>query len=573
MTAIKDTILEIVKSKPKHYSKIIKHRADLHSWVVENSLVKSDQYAELIYSAVNQTANVCSNGKIKKFKSFDFGYMGCGPANACACAAQAISNSVKTTKASITPQQQASINQKRRETNLEKYGVTCAAQTKENRKKLEDWYADPENVRKNLERIKQTNIERYGVENCKSLPEVEQKIIATCLARYNVTNVAQIPSTKAKLKARTAEYKLNGYLLKKGYERFQKYVNDRYNFTLLTQSDQYEGIRQRDVQEMEFECNACHSRIIKKFYHGKGITCEICNPATPKFVSNEEQEIFDYITVDLGIMNACQGDKKIINPFELDMVFPDQKIAIEYCGLYWHSEASSGKKQKYHYDKMILTNHAGYRLITIFSDEWNRKRDIVKSKLANIFGKSRKRYYARKCEIRTVSSADSKEFLNRHHLQGASVAKINLGLYTEMGHLVALMTFSNGRKALNTQSTADEYELVRFVTDGSSVIGGASKLLKAFVRLYKPNKIISYADLRWSEGNVYETIGFVKNSPPTIGYWYVDEYQIREHRYNYTKGQLIAAGSDPSKTEWQIMQDLGYDRIWDCGHQKYILEL
>jgi hypothetical protein len=135
------------------------------------------------------------------------------------------------------------------------------------------------------------------------------------------------------------------------------------------------------------------------------------------------------------------------------------------------------------------------------------------------------------------------------------------------------MTFSNGRKALNTKSVPTEYELVRFVTDGSSVVGGASKLLSYFIKNYNPTKIISYADLRWSEGNVYEKLNFKKISGPTIGYWYVDEYQYRLHRYNFTKGQLVKEGADPNKTEWQNMQDLGYDRIWDCGHQKFVMEV
>ena len=43
-----------------------------------------------------------------------------------------------------------------------------------------------------------------------------------------------------------------------------------------------------------------------------------------KFVGNEQQEVFNYITEELGIAGS-QSNKKIIAPYELDMVFPDFK--------------------------------------------------------------------------------------------------------------------------------------------------------------------------------------------------------------------------------------------------------
>lgn len=567
---MRDTILELIANKPKHYSKIINLNKDLLAWVNANCLISNGNLAEKIYSAVYQVSNQCLQGNTKKFLGINRGFGGCGPAAKCLCIRTAVSTQVKESKSHVTVEQQEKINQKRRETNLKKYGVACSAQTEEVKQKFRNWYADPNNVKENIERIRRTNLERYGVENCKSLPEVEEKIIATCLAKYGVRNVAQIPSTKAKLRARTAEYKLTGHLIKKGYEKFKKYIEEKHNFTLLTKVEQYQGCT--DVKELEIRCNNCGNIEKQKFYYSKNLNCNICNPQTPKFTSNEEQEIFDFIINELGVVGGKQGDRTLINPWEIDMIFPNEKIAIEYCGLYWHSESSSGKNKNYHFKKMNLVNQQGYRLITIFSDEWNQKRSIVKSKLVNIFGKTSKKYYARKLSTQLVSSEESKEFLNKHHLQGNSSAKINLGLY-HGNNLVALMTFSNGRAALNTKSTSNIYELVRFVTDGSSVVGGAGKLLNYFIKNYHPNQIISYSDLRWSEGNLYKKLGFISKSQPSIGYWYVDGYENRLHRFNFTKRNLVNLGHNPSKTEWEIMESLGYDRIWDCGHQKFVLTL
>jgi hypothetical protein len=565
---MKNEILKVIHDNPKHYSKIIKKNLSLRAWVLSNTLIESDNFAELIYSAIHQISNICSFGNKRKFSSINNGFVGCGVASKCQCVKNQVSTSVKQEKSLKTPEERQLINEKRRNTNLERYGVTNVAQTKENKQKFRDWYSDPKNVQHNLERIKKTNIEKYGVENCKSLPEVEQKIIATCLAKYGVTNVAQIPSTKMKLRARIAEYKLNKHLIKKGHDRFSLYITNTYNFSLKTPKEEYLGYNAH--QCLIFSCNNCGTEISKVFSYGNGLRCEVCNPLIPRFVSNEEQAVYDFIAGELGIIGK-QGNKSLIYPYELDMVFEQHKIAIEYCGLYWHSEHSSKKDKNYHFNKMKLANTQGYRLITIFSDEWKYKNDIVKSKLRNIFQKSQTKHYARQLSVREVSYVESREFLNKHHLQGSSIAKINLGLYTKDLRLVALMTFSNGRAALNTKSNHSEFELVRFVTNGDSIVGGASKLLTHFIRRYSPSKITSYADLRWSEGNVYETIGFQKTTDPSIGYWYTSNYEKREHRFNFTKSQLIKEGADSSKTEWEIMKELGYDRIWDCGHQKYVM--
>lgn len=570
MSNCKEKILKIIEEKPKHFSKIIKKNIELSNWVKNNKLINSNNYAECIRSALFNESNICEIGNIKKFSSINVGFIGCGPSNLCDCTRKKTSNSVKKSKSLTTKEEQENINFKREQTVLKKYGVKCVAQTPENIKKFKEWYANPENVKTNLEKIRSTNLEKYGVENCKSLPEVEEKIIATCLARYGVKNVSQIPSTKAKLKARTAEYKLTGHLIKKGFFKFKNYIESNFEVNLKTTIDDYKGVELLD--KILIECKICKEKEYKNFYYNKNINCEKCFPRIPNFTSKEEQEVFDFITNDLKIQYGIQGDKKLINPYELDMIFHNEKIAIEYCGLYWHSEHSAGKNKSYHFNKLKMVNSIGYRLITIFSDEWNQKKDIVKSKLRNIFKKTNIKYYARKLKVKEVSAVDSNDFLNKHHLQGSSSAKINLGLYSD-DNLVALMTFSNGRAALNNKVVINEYELVRFVTNGTSVVGGASKLLKYFIKNYNPKKIISYSDNRWSDGSLYKTLGFNKVSSPTIGYWYVDNYTDRLHRFNFTKKELVKAGNDSLLTEWEILQKLGYDRIWDCGHQKFVLNI
>jgi very-short-patch-repair endonuclease len=197
--------------------------------------------------------------------------------------------------------------------------------------------------------------------------------------------------------------------------------------------------------------------------------------------------VYDFITNELGITGGHQGDRSIINPFELDMVFPDHKIAVEYCGLYWHSEASSGKGRDYHYNKMLKANKKGYRLITIFSDEWNLKRDAVKSKLMEIFRENEGD--AKVVCVKPVSYTDYDEFVATNQLNTRYVSGVRLGVFIDDA-LSATMLF---KKDGVTQT---EYEIIAFTTNGKAPQNARKLLLNEFIKTNSPTKIAYNVDLR-----------------------------------------------------------------------------
>lgn len=297
--------------------------------------------------------------------------------------------------------------------------------------------------------------------------------------------------------------------------------------------------------------------------HRQGNGCIKCsNNGT----SSHEIEIKTFIkSLDVKII---ENTRKIIKSFELDIYLPDHKIAIEYNGLYWHSEIY--KDKNYHLNKTQLCSEQDIQLIHIFEDEWLNKQDIVKSRLKNILGLTQKRVYGRKCEIKEVSTKQAREFLINNHLQGYSNSSIRLGLYYE-NKLVSLMTFGNLRKILGQNKKENSYELLRFVNElDTSVIGGADKLFKYFIKNYNPKEVISYADKRWSVGNLYEKLGFefVHDSKPS--YFYIINKE-RKYRFNYRKDLLVKDGYDKAKSEHDIMLERGIYRIYDSGNKKYIL--
>ena len=116
--------------------------------------------------------------------------------------------------------------------------------------------------------------------------------------------------------------------------------------------------------------------------------------------------------------------------------------------------------------------------------------------------------------------------------------------------------------------TKDVWE-IRRLASCANVRGGFSRLLKQFERTHQPQTLYSDCDLRWSEGNVYVALGMQVAGESDANYSYVRGYSQRLHRLNFTKNKLVEKGEDFSKTEWEIMTSLGYDRIWDCGIRRY----
>lgn len=206
--------------------------------------------------------------------------------------------------------------------------------------------------------------------------------------------------------------------------------------------------------------------------------------------------------------------------------------------------------------------------VFIFEDEWNNKKEIVKSRILNLLNYSNK-IWARKCEIKEIDNNNLvKNFLEKNHIQGYVGSKVKLGLFYN-NELVSIMTFGNLRKNMGHKSIEGSWELLRFCNKlNTSVVGGSSKLLKYFLKKYNPNNLISYADRRWSNGNMYEQIGFTKIGNTIPNYFYIVDNK-REARFKYRKDILIKNGFDPSKTEVQIQHERGYYRIFDKGSIKY----
>jgi hypothetical protein len=429
------------------------------------------------------------------------------------------------------PSKLQEIKNKKEETNLKKFGTKHAAQN--------------ENIKKEL---KEKWIEKYGVDNPSKIPEIK-KIISE--------------------KVKTSREFVREKTQKTFYKTILKRLHEEGKMGTLEPLFDYDDYKGR-LFKYPFRCNKCMNITetnLRIAYDP--LRCFTC---TPKIDTGGqsilEKDICDYVkTLDIDIK---EQNRNIIDPFELDIVSEKYKIAIEIDGLYWHSEISGKKNKFYHTTKRKKTNESGYRLIQIFEDEWIEKQKIVKSRLKNLFKKNTRKIYARNCKVKEISTDQKSKFLKKYHIQGNDRSNIFIGLYYK-NRLVSVMTFNPYRIALGNTSKKDCYELTRFCSIFNfSVVGGASKILNYFEKTYKPNTILSYADKRWSDGNLYNTLGFDLIGTTQPNYWYIIKNQ-RKHRFAYRKSELpkLLKTFDNTLTEWENMQLNNVDRIWDCGSLKY----
>ena len=291
--------------------------------------------------------------------------------------------------------------------------------------------------------------------------------------------------------------------------------------------------------------------------HIQGCNCPKCI----KHISYAENNILNYLT---NFNIKCNDhNREILDGKEIDIYLPDNNLAIEFDGLYWHNELH--KDKNYHLNKTELCNKKHIRLIHIFEDEWSYKQEIVKSRLKSILGITENKIRAHKCILKIVSPTEAMKFLDENHLQGRCKAKYHYGLYYN-DELVSLMSFGKIRQQRKFHEDYDDkWELLRFANKlNTTVYGGASKLLKHFIKEVNPKTIISYADKRWSDGNLYKKLGFIHTHDSKPNYFYVFG-QHRENRFKYRKGELVKQGFGTNKSEHQIMFERGIYRIYDCG--------
>ena len=200
------------------------------------------------------------------------------------------------------PQKIQKIVQKRKKTCLQKYGQDTFSKTDEYKQK-----------------VKQTSLKKFGVDSYSKTDEYKQRVKQTSLKKFGVDSFLKTDKCKAKYK----KFKLN--LAFKYLDNYKDYV-----LPLFTE-DEYIGRE----KEYKWKCVKCGNEFTQKIYRTSFNSelpylprCLKCYPFVQGF-SGREKELVDFVK---SIYNGkiLENDRELIKPYELDIVIPEFKLAIEF---------------------------------------------------------------------------------------------------------------------------------------------------------------------------------------------------------------------------------------------------
>lgn len=558
-----------------------------------------DNTLESAYLLMHDLSSVptCYCGESLKFRNFSSGYN-----TYCSVKCSANHESTKSKKKENTDFESASA--KRKETNIRKYGVATPFESKEVQDKVKKTnytlygVSNPLQRKEVLEKVQATNLERHGSTVPLNTPGiVNDKRKETMLSLYGTDHALQNTDSKSKMvntmrNRHGVDHALKSIdilssmkedlYLKYGVDNVSKLpeVQEKRKFksfeTIYTSISQGDRVQHKVLplfsleeykgteNEYPWKCTACSTSFSDHLQDGHVPRCPTCYPVNN--VSFMEKEIGEflsnYTSVEYNVRNILPSKK------EIDIYLPEYRVGIECNGSFWHGE-NKGKDSNYHIFKTSEASEVGVRILHIFDWEWQEKKEIVLSVLLATIGKFSTKYFARKLRIAYVTKKEEQEFLDENHLQGYVASSIAVGLY-DVDTLVELVTFGKPRF-----SKSAEWEVLRSCTKlNTSVVGGFSRLLRAFIEDSTPSSIITYADKRWFTGSSYERSGFTFLHHSQPSYFYFKSGK-RYSRYMFQKANLSTKieNYDPNKSEKENMLLNGYDIVWDCGTSVYQLDI
>jgi len=320
-------------------------------------------------------------------------------------------------------------------------------------------------------------------------------------------------------------------------------------FPLDTEFKQYQNWLTRNLW---FKCKECGNLTLESVQTASTDRCKKCNPQC----STQQRELYRLI-VSWGFHDAINNNRVLLKNLELDVTVPSKRVAIEFNGIYWHSDVYV-KNNGRHEEKTELVNRLGYKLIHIFEDEWKEKKSIVISMLRHKLGISTQKSFARKCEIVELNRQQRKEFFEENHLEGDVHARFCYGLLGEDGTIHAAMSV---RVPLQKNHYQGMLEIARFALKyDTSCVGALGKLTKICLKSAKLlgySSLMTYVDLRSGTGEGYLKTGWTQIGKTNRRFWWTD------FRKRFNRLKFCARNG---KKEREVAEEAGVHKIWGCSN-------
>lgn len=415
------------------------------------------------------------------------------------------------------------IKLKKEETCLKNFGVKISFKNEECLKKRENtWlkkYGET-NPNKNKE-VKSRAVQSFLKNNNKE--DILKKKIQTNREKFGYDFAVQNPEIKEKLK----EVFIKNKSIQKGLDT--KFFNG-----------QISRINGKSILDVAKEKGVSYSTVslVYKKYGDQAVELY------KKGKSSIEVFIQSFLDdLKVGYVFDAFLDKK----FRPDFLIEKHNLIIECDGMYWHSDKVI-ENNNYHKIKKDHYAKNGYKSLFFLEDEIRDKPQIVKSIIQHHLNLDKK-IGARKCQIQEIDKERSKAFFNQSHLMGNG-----------SGTCYALICDNEIVCAIQFRCKSKKdglFEVSRFCTkNGVSVAGGFSKLINHAIKKEKPNKIITFIDQRYGNGNYLKSIGWTFVGSHLSFKW--TDYENTFHRMRF-----------PGNSGYDV--DLA--KIWDCGQSKWELAI
>lgn len=468
------------------------------------------------------------------------------------CSLECGNNSPHKIQATKTATQTDEAKRRRKQTCQERYGV-------------DNPFHSHEIQSKGRETIK----DKYNTDNISQVQDIKDKKVQTSLSRYGVTNPSKLASVRDKIMRTTLERHCEGFRTSQTSDIKYHYIRSLGidctpdEAREITIGNLYRPLSKELIAAKLGKTRLTAGMIKSEYTHAYPMLHKY-GFMLDKSKSTPHNIVCEWLD-ELSIKYKT-NTRRIISPQEIDIFIPSHNIGIEVNGYYWHDAFRTGDNA-YHSRKTDKCSSVGIQLLHFWDFEINNQPELVKSIILSKLGITN-RIAARKCKIVEVTKEQQKEFFHNNHLSGYATSKICYGLLFE-NKVVMMMSFSKYRF-----KKTDSWEIIRIASlHNTTVVGGVSKLLSYFIRQHRPTSILSYADRRISSGNVYNQLGFkyIKTTP--FGYVYYTSRTGVVSRQSMMKHKLVEAGYDNSKTESEIVRDIGYHKLCDAGHMLFELTI